>query len=179
MTAFLVIGGVGLALLFVSFVAGEFLHGVFSVFDSDLVSTSAVAGFVAAFGFTGALVVPGLGVGWAIGAGLAAGLGVAAGVGTLTKMLMKGGDEATVRREHLVGLTGSVITAIPGGGFGQVNVTVAGHITVLNARSEGPIPAGTAVSVVAVLSPTSVQVARVASDQPDTGQGDQWPWGPR
>ena len=39
-------------------------------------------------------------------------------------------------------------------------LVVAGHITKLNARSDGALPAGTPVTITAVLSATSVQVAR-------------------
>ncbi len=180
MTAFLVIGGVGLTLLIVSFVLGEFLHGVFGAFDSDFLSASAIAGFAAALGFVGALVMPYAGAGAAILAGLVAGIGVGIGVGALTRVLSNGAGDVTVRSADLAGLTGTVITEIPPGGYGQVSVTISGHITMLNARCDSPLPAGTPVTVSGVLSPTSVQVTRRQTALA-TGDDDPsgWPWGHR
>jgi hypothetical protein len=51
-----------------------------------------------------------------------------------------------------------VISAIPEGGLGEVSIVVAGHITKLNARSSAALPAGTPVTVQAVLSAASVMV---------------------
>ncbi|MGL5928399.1 MAG: hypothetical protein ACRCY8_05650 [Dermatophilaceae bacterium] len=159
--ALLVIGGVGILLLAVSLVAGEFVDGLFDGFGSDLLSGLAVAAFLGAFGFVGALTLDASdNRGAAIGAGLAAGALVGVGTGYATRSLMRGGDEATVRSATLVGLSGSVIDAIPDGGLGQVMVTAAGHLTRLNARADEPIPNGSAVTIVAVLSPTSVKVTK-------------------
>ena len=55
MTAFLVIGGIGVVLLLVSLVLGDLLEGVFSGLGGDLLSGAALSGFVGAFGFTAAL----------------------------------------------------------------------------------------------------------------------------
>ena len=44
-------------------------------------------------------------------------------------------------------------------GYGEVSVVVAGHITKLNARAGTALPDGTPVTITAVLSATSVQVA--------------------
>ena len=63
-----------------------------------------------------------------------------------------------MRSGDLPGRVGTVISAIPEGGFGEVSVMVAGHITKLNARAATALPAGTPVTVRAVLSATSVMV---------------------
>lgn len=47
---------------------------------------------------------------------------------------------------------------IPADGYGTVSVVNAGHLTRLNARAGMPLPSGTQVTVVEVLSPTSVKV---------------------
>ncbi|MGL5867290.1 MAG: hypothetical protein ACRCYX_15715 [Dermatophilaceae bacterium] len=159
--ALLIIGGVGVLLVAVSLVAGELVDGLFDGFGSDLLSGLAVATFLGAFGFVGALTLDATANrGASIGAGLTAGLLVGVGTGYATRTLMRGGDNATVRSTTLVGLRGSVIDSIPDGGLGQITVTAAGHLTRLNARADEPIPNGTAVRVVAVLSPTSVKVAK-------------------
>ncbi|GAB2678555.1 hypothetical protein [Thalassiella azotivora] len=161
MLAFMIIGGVGIALLLVSLVAGEVFDGLLEGVGGDLLSGAAVAGFLSAFGFVGALVLNATdSSGLAIGAGLVAGGAIGALAGWGTKLLSKGGDEATVRSTSLVGRQGTVITAVPADGLGQVSVVVAGHITQLNARANEPLPTGTAVTVTAVLSATSVLVEK-------------------
>lgn len=161
MLAFMVIGGIGIALLLVSLVAGEVFDGMLEGVGGDLLSGAAIAGFLAAFGFVGALTLDATGSnGVAIGAGLGAGVLIGGLAGWGTKALSKGGDEANVRSSSLAGREGTVISAIPADGFGTVSVVVAGHITQLNARAPEPMPAGTGVTVTAVLSPTAVQVER-------------------
>lgn len=161
MLAFLIIGGVGIALLLVSLVAGEVFDGLFEGVGGDLLSGAAVAGFLAAFGFVGALTMNSTdNSGLAIGAGLGAGLVIGGLAGWGTRYLSRGGDEATVRSSSLAGHHGSVINAIPADGFGQVSLVVAGHITTMNARAAEPLPSGTPVTITAVLSATSVQVER-------------------
>ncbi|MBM6402040.1 hypothetical protein [Phycicoccus sonneratiae] len=157
----LVIGGVGILLLLVSLVLGDLVDGVLDSVGPDALSGLAVAGFLAAFGFVGALVLDaGASSTVAILAGLVAGVAAGAGAGYASTRLMRGGDEATVRPARLVGLTGTVVEPVPVDGYGMVSVVAAGHITRLNARSDEPLGSGTAVVVTAVLSPTSVKVAR-------------------
>jgi membrane protein implicated in regulation of membrane protease activity len=157
----LVVGGIGILLLLVSLVAGDFVDGFLDGVGPDLLSGLAVAGFLAAFGFVGALVADsGASSAVTLLSGLAAGSVVAVGAGQASKRLMRGGDEATVRSSGLVGLTGTVVEPVPADGFGMVSVVAAGHITRLNARADEPLGSGTAVVVTSVLSPTSVRVAR-------------------
>ena len=160
MLTLLVIGGIGIVLLLVSLVVGDFLDGVLD-FGGDLFGIEAIAGFLGAFGFAGALTMDGTdSMGASIAVGLVAGALLGALAGWATSRLKRGGDEANVRSANLVGVSGTVISAIPSEGYGQVSVTVAGHITNLNARCPGGLPAGTPVTVTAVLSPTSVSVAQ-------------------
>ncbi|MBM6402843.1 hypothetical protein JQN72_01105 [Phycicoccus sp. CSK15P-2] len=157
----LVIGGVGIALLLVSFLLGDLVDGFLDGIGPDALSGLAVAGFLAAFGFVGALTAnAGASNAVAILAGLVAGVAAGAGAGWASTRLMRGGDEATVRSTGLVGLSGTVVEPVPDEGYGMVSVVAAGHITRLNARAAEPLPSGTAVVVTAVLSPTSVTVAR-------------------
>ncbi|MBR7743579.1 hypothetical protein KC207_09785 [Phycicoccus sp. BSK3Z-2] len=157
----LAIGAAGILLLVVSLVLGDLVDGVLEGVGPDALSGLAVAGFLAAFGFVGALALSAGATGAvAIVVGLLAGAAAGAGAGFLSTRLMRGGDEDTVSSAGLVGLTGSVVEAVPAGGLGMVSVVASGHITRLNARAEEPLPAGTAVVVTGVLSPTSVTVAR-------------------
>ena len=160
MLAFLIIGGVGLALLLVSVLVGDHLEGALDGLGAgDWLSGGALAGFIGAFGFAGAIILgatdqPVL----AVLGGLVAGAVVGLAAGWLTLRLQRGGDEATVRSAALVGLAGTVVNDIPADGYGEVSVVVAGHLTKLNARCVEPLRAGHGITVEAVLSPTSVSV---------------------
>lgn len=158
MTGFLVIGAVGVLLLLVSLVLGDILDGALD-FGGDLVSGSALAGFLGAFGFGGALALDATdSPGAAIGIGLVAGLVIGGGVGLVSARLRRGGDEANVRTGDLVGRHATVVSAIPAEGYGEVSIVAAGHITKLNARAPGGLSSGTSVTITAVLSATSVAV---------------------
>lgn len=160
MLAFLVIGGLGVALLLVSVLVGDHLDGALdSLGAGDWLSGGALAGFVGAFGFAGAIALS-LTNSFvaAVVVGLLAGAAVGVLVGFVTVRLQRGGDEATVRSGALVGLPGTVINDIPAEGYGEVSVVIAGHLTKLNARCAEPLSSGHGVIVEAVLSPTSVSV---------------------
>ncbi len=160
MTAFLVIGALGVVLLIVSLAVGEIFEGVFDALGGDLLSGASVAAFLGTLGFVGALVLDATGrTGWAVAAGLAAGIVVGALAGWLTMSLTRGGDDSTVRSGSLVGREATIVNAVPADGYGEISVVAAGHITKLNARSDQPLPAGTPVTITAVLSATSVQVS--------------------
>ena len=158
MITFLFIGAVGIALLLLSLIIGDILDGLLD-FGGDLFSGAALAGFLGAFGFSGALVYDQSGsMGWAIGVGLVAGLVVGLGAGWASYQLKQGGDESNVRTADLTGQPATVISDIPDQGFGEVSIVASGHITKLNARSAAAMPAGTPVTISAVLSATSVLV---------------------
>lgn len=159
MLAFLIIGGIGIALLLVSLILGDLLDGAFEGLGGDLFSGAALAGFLGAFGFAGALtMVQSDNVVVAIVVGVVAGLVIGGGVGYLTLKLKEGGDDANVETGTLVGREATVINAVPEGGYGQVSIVASGHITKLNARASQPVPTGTPVVITAVLSATSVMV---------------------
>ena len=165
MFAFLIIGGVGIVLLLLSLVVGDVLDGALEGFGGDLVSGAALAGFLGAFGFGGALVFNGTdSTPIAIGVGLVAGPVMGAAVGWISLKLREGGDESNVRTTDLTGRTGSVINAIPADGYGEISMVASGHITKLNARANAPLPAGTPVTITAVLSATSVMVTPLLPD---------------
>lgn len=159
MTAFFVIGLIGLALLVVALVAGEVVEGLFDGLGGEWLSGAGLAGFLGAFGFAGAL-ASGLSGSLPVGVvvGLAAGglIGVLVALGT--RSLQRSGGDSTVRTASLVGRAGSVRTPVPADGYGEITLVAAGHITRLNARSSTPVPAGTRVTITRVLSATAVVV---------------------
>ncbi|WP_197429832.1 NfeD family protein [Auraticoccus cholistanensis] len=159
MTAFFVIGVVGLALLLVALVAGEVVEGIFDSIGGEWLSGAGLAGFIGAFGFAGALAYE---LSESVAVGVVVGLGAGALIGVLvalgTRFLQRSSDDSTVRTASLVGRAGSVSTPVPAGGFGEITLVAAGHITRLNARSATPLPAGTTVTITQVLSATAVMV---------------------
>ncbi|MDN4162815.1 hypothetical protein [Nocardioides abyssi] len=160
MTAFLVIGAVGVLLLLVSLLLGDVLDGALDALSGDVFSTAVIGAFVAATGFGGATAQ-------ALGAPAALSLpvGLVAGVlfgwlaASLTRLVRGGGTDATPTGEDALGRDGRVVTTIPSEGFGVVDVLVGGHVLRFNARADRPLEQGTRVHVTSVLSPTAVTVA--------------------
>jgi hypothetical protein len=91
------------------------------------------------------------------------GLGGAVVIGTAAFFLTRaviGAPAAPVRTSDLLGVFGTVVTRIPVDGLGEVVLPQAGSRVKLAARSHEPVPSGTPVYVVEVLSATSVVVQR-------------------
>ncbi|MFE1250587.1 hypothetical protein [Streptomyces sp. NPDC058766] len=169
MAWFLGLGIAGVVLLALSFVLDGLLEGLFdgvSVLDGlvdGLLSLPVIAGFTAMFGFSGAIVLGTTGTG-ALGAALA---GVPAGVLTgwfayrLSRALMDGSSGTAPRDEDLIGVSGSVVTAIPAGGYGEVLVRRAGQPVKLSAKCQVAVARGAEVWVEQALSQSAVSVRPV------------------
>ncbi|WP_418955471.1 hypothetical protein [Streptomyces tritici] len=163
---FLGLGSAGLVLLVLALVLDGVVEGVLDGFGGapdGFLSLPAIAGFVSALGFTGAIVLgaTGTGAGVAAGAGAVAGAGVARLTWTFGRALTRDGGASAPRGEDLTGTSGSVVTAVPAGGYGEVLLRLAGQPVKFAARSDVPLARGTEVWVEAVLSPTSVAVRPV------------------
>ena len=167
MTTFIIIGLVGLVLLGISLVLGDFLDGVFDALAGDVFSSAVLGGFISAFGF-GAAIVQGAGgpALVALPVGAVAGVGFAWFAAWLTGLLKDGASDATLTTDDAVGREGKVLSTIPADGLGTVRILVGGHVLQLNARAEQPLEAGTAVHVTSVLSPTAVTVAPIWNELP-------------
>ena len=160
MTAFLVIGAVGIVLLLFSLVVGEHLHGIFDALGGgDWFTGSSMAAFLGALGFGGAIVklltdstllavVGGVLLGVVFGALVAYGM--------LT--LRRNDTGGAVTTNDLMDAPGVVLSDIPALGFGEIRVTRQGQMMKLNAKSAIPISTGTQVTVIDVLSATAVVV---------------------
>lgn len=164
MTALVIIGVVGVGLLLLSLLFGDFLDGVFDGLDLDggggLLSTEVVGAFLGAFGFGGALLRSSAGVALpaALAGGLIAGL-VGGGIAlVVVRSFIHMRTDATPRSTDLTGKLGRVVTRIPDGGLGEITVSHHGQRLKLSARAETPIDSGSDVVIVDVLSPTSVLV---------------------
>lgn len=165
--AFLVIGGVGTAVLAVALVIGDLLH-IGHVDADGPFSVPAIAGFVGSFGFVGALVAEFVGTGTpALVAASTAGLAAAVPTGwlavRLSRSAMRMNTDATPTRADLVGMSGVVVTPIPLQGYGEVRVSLGGQPVKLNARADRPVPLGARVFVIEVPSSTSVIVEETPS----------------
>lgn len=164
MIAFVIIGAVGVAVVLISLLFGDFLDGLFDLGHFEvadgILSTPVVGAFLAAFGAGGALLLRGLEtslLGASIG-GLVAGLILGGGTLALVRTLMHMPTDATPRTADLVGRIGTVVTRIPAGGLGEISVVSAGQRVKLSARCDAPVASGRQVIIVSVTSPTSVVV---------------------
>ena len=159
---FLLIGGIGVALLAVSLLLGDVLHLGHPDADGPF-SVPSIAGFVGAFGFGGAIAAALTGSGpAALVAGLVAGIVVAvpAAYGTiaLARMAATLRTDATPNRTDLIGRLGVIVTAVPVQGYGEVRVSIGGQPVKLNARCDKALPLGARVFVVEAPTDTSVVV---------------------
>ena len=164
MTALLIIGAVGMGLLLLTLIVGDFLDGVFDGLDlhgGGLLSTEVLGAFLGAFGFGGALLLSTTTVALplAVGGGLVAGVVGGAFALFIVRTFLRMPTDATPRSSDLAGKLARVVTRIPTGGLGEITVLHAGHRVKLSARSNEPIPSGADVVIIDVLSPTSVLVA--------------------
>jgi membrane protein implicated in regulation of membrane protease activity len=173
-SAFLVIGGIGVAVLAASWLLGAILDFGHVAADGPF-SLAAMAAFVSAFGFGGAAigaVLPELGnlsLLISVLAGLAAAIPAAWFAIRLTQAVMHMPTDPTLTRDHLIGATGVVVTRIPEDGYGEVRVRVAGQQIKFNARASQPMPSGTEVFVIGTPSETSVIVEPAEMILPDAG----------
>jgi membrane protein implicated in regulation of membrane protease activity len=158
-TVFLVVGAAGVVLLLVALVVGDVLDGALEGLSAGFFSTEALAGFLGALGFGGAIALETTGsTSLAVVIGLVLGVLLGALAAKASRFLHGDGEGDAVRTSDMLEKIGSVVSAIPEGGFGVVSISVGGHITRLNARSSVAVPAGAQVSVTQVISPTAVQV---------------------
>jgi membrane protein implicated in regulation of membrane protease activity len=163
-TAFVIIGALGVTLVVVSLLFGDFLDGMFESTSFDVadgwLSTPVIGAFLAAFGFGGALLLRGLELSLlgAAAGGLLAGALLGGVTLTLVRALMNMPTDPTPKTGDLVGQLATVVTRIPDGGLGEIALTASGQRMKLSARSDAPIASGTTVVVVDVASPTSVVV---------------------
>ncbi|MGW6563933.1 hypothetical protein [Streptomyces sp. NPDC054975] len=163
---FLGLGIAGLVLLVLSLVLDGVVDGLLDGFGGGLdgfLSLPVIAGFVSALGFTGAIVlgIAGTGAGVATGAGVVAGVVVGRLTWKFSRVLMRDGAAPAPRGEDLTGSSGSVVTAIPADGYGEVLLYLGGQPVKYAAKASGPVPRGAEVWVSSVLSPTSVAVRPV------------------
>lgn len=170
---FLVIGAVGLAVLLLSLFVGELGELGLGEVDADgWFSVPAAAALLGGVGFGGAAatsVLPedlpdAVTALLAVAVGLAVAVPLAWGAVRLSRALRDMPTQETLTRHHLVGAQGVVVSAVPGSGFGEVRLAMAGQQLKFSARSDVPLPAGTPVYVVEALSETAVEVVSTAPD---------------
>jgi hypothetical protein len=167
MTWFLGLGIAGIVLLVFSLIFDGLLEGALGgvldgLFDG-LLSLPVIAGFVSMLGFGGAITLgtTGLGTAGAVTIGVLAGVSAGWLAWRLSRALMQDQTAITPRSDDLVGSSGSVVTAIPADGFGEVLLHLAGQPVKLAAKSAVPVARGIEIWVESTLSPTSVAVRPV------------------
>ena len=169
MAWFLGLGIVGVVLLLLSLVFDGVLEGLFGGVDvldglfEGWLSLPVIAGFVSMLGFSGVIVMGTTG----FGAAGATAIGVPAGAATgwlayrLSRALLNDRTGAAPRDDDLIGASGSVVTAIPADGYGEVLVHRAGQPVKLAAKSPVPVARGAEIWVEEALSQTAVSVRPV------------------
>lgn len=166
MTAFVTLGGVGLALVLVSLLLGELVDGALGLLHVDVdgfdgfLSGPVIGGFLAAFGFGAALVTGATAAGPGLGAvaGLCSGIAVGGAAGVFTRAVMRMPTDRTPRSSDLIGVFATVVTPIRPAAYGEITLRAGGQFRKLAARADEPVPAGASVYVVEALSATSVVV---------------------
>ncbi|HVM27726.1 MAG TPA: NfeD family protein, partial [Mycobacteriales bacterium] len=159
-----VLGGVGLLLLLGGLVFGDAVDGalgsVFDAFDAGPGVTAALGAALTAVGFGGALLASPFGL--LVGTTLGVGIGLAVGVATLllVRVALGGPPDRVASSAEMIGLFGTVVSAVPAGGYGQVALVRGGSRIQVSARADEPLDAGTPVYVTEVLSATAVVVSR-------------------
>ncbi|MFH9134691.1 NfeD family protein [Streptomyces sp. NPDC017524] len=163
MTIFLGLGIAGIVLLALSLIFGGILEGLFDGLFDGLLSLPVIAGFLSMLGFGGAIVLGSTSAGTLVATaiGVAAGLVAAWLTWKLSKALMRDQTDATPRGSDLIGTSGSVVTAIPAEGYGEVLLRLGGQPVKYAAKSAAPVARGTEIWVEEALSTTSVAVRPV------------------
>ncbi|MFI1223856.1 MULTISPECIES: hypothetical protein [unclassified Streptomyces] len=167
MTFFLGLGLAGIVLLALSLIFGGVLEGLFDgvldgLFDG-LLSLPVIAGFLSMLGFGGAIVLGTTSAGTLLATVVGGATGLVAGWLTwkFSKALMRDQTDATPRGSDLIGTSGSVVTAIPVGGYGEVLLRLGGQPVKYAAKSAAAVARGTEIWVEEALSTTSVAVRPV------------------
>jgi len=163
---FLLIGGLGVALLAVSLFLGDVLHLGHPDADGPF-SVPSIAGFVGAFGFGGAIAASITGGGLvsvviALVAGVAVAIPAAFGTMALARAAGRMRTDATPTRSDLLGRIGVIVTPIPAQGYGEVRIHIGGQPVKLNAKSDQAVALGARVFVIEAPSDTSVVVEETA-----------------
>ncbi|MGA4507673.1 NfeD family protein [Propionibacteriaceae bacterium G1746] len=159
---FLVIGTVGLVVLVVAVLIGEFFdvpgHG--GPLDSDVLSLASISAFIGAFGFGGAIAQQAAGTLWvSVPVGIAMGLLFSWFTIWFTRKIKNLRTDEVVRTSALVGHEARVLTAIPADGYGEITLSVSGHLVKYSAKAAIPVEAGQRVWISNVLSATAVEVS--------------------
>jgi len=175
MSVLVVLGILGLLVVLAGVVLGEALDGlVDGVVPADMgpgVTAAAGAG-LAAFGFGGALALRAGGLSLAAACGLgAAGAAVVAAAAFYASRALIGAESPPARASDLYGVFGTVVSAIPAGGLGEVALVHGGTRLKLAARADQPLPARTRVYVLEVLSETAVVVVPTSPVLPSPQEG--------
>jgi membrane-bound ClpP family serine protease len=175
MTVLVVVGVLGLLVVLAGIFLGEMLDGaVDGLLPGDLGPgvTAAAGAATAAFGFGAALALRSGDVALPLACALGAGGAVVVGSASFyASRALIGGDAAPTRTTDLYGVFGTVVSPIPPAGFGEVALAHAGTRRKLAARAEHPLPSGTSVYVVEVLSETAVAVAPSTPVLPSPQEG--------
>lgn len=152
---YLLIGAVGLVLLAVTLLLGDFFD-----FETPFLSGTAISAALSGFGLVGAIAQDtGASDTVTLAAGLVSGLVLGAVVGLVTAKLRSTPTDETPNATNIIGARGYALGRLSPDAWGEVSLQVAGHTMKLNARCDEAVPAGTPVVVLVSLSGSAVKVA--------------------
>lgn len=175
MTTFLALGTIGLVVLLAGLLAAEVFDGALDgLLPGDLGPgvSAALGAALAAFGFGAALAVRSSQIPTGVACGLGAVGAVAVGAASYyASRALIGAESRPARSTDLFGVFGTVVSAIPVGGLGEVTLTCGGMRRKLAARADQPLPSRTPVYVLEVLSETAVVVAPTSPMLPTNLEG--------
>jgi membrane protein implicated in regulation of membrane protease activity len=163
LSAFWVVGIIGVALLLATLLLADLFSSLFEGLESfelgDWFSLPVIAGFLAALGIGGGL-AESAGLSTGVSALIGASAGVVLGWFALRISRAAAGmtTDDTPRSADMVGLEGHVVTPVAAGSSGEIVIRVSGSPVKLTARAGYDLPTGTDVVVVEVLTSTSVRV---------------------
>jgi membrane protein implicated in regulation of membrane protease activity len=165
LTAFVVIGVIGLVIAGLSIVAGDVFEGLlnFDFAPDGVMSSTTIAGTFAGAGFAGAFADSSFAADkpWlAIVVALAGGtVGWFIAWGFYRMLDSQSEPEGAGNLSEVIGTTGSVIRVpTESSGLGEVMLTFRGQPQKMNFLCDTPVSAGEEVSVVSVLTTTKVKV---------------------
>ena len=178
--SFLVIGGLGVLILLLGVVVGEFGGA-----DADgPLALRAIPAFFGGGGFGGAATACVvnradsyvLRLLAAIGVGLVVAIPLAWCPLKLTARLMKMRTDKTFEGSDVVGALGTVVTGIGQSGYGEsgygeVRVAVGGHMRKFDVRSQKPLPVGTPIYVVDIPIVQKLHVIDLSSGESRSASG--------
>jgi len=156
---FLIIGAVATGLLLLAFIFDDIFDWTHADFLNGVLSSGALFAFFAGLGWAGVFTSENTSLGfWGVlVVSFLSGL-LASGLVSTVMRYLEHKESGLVLEEDLIGRHAYVVSQIPAGGYGKIEVGTTGHIKEVAALSLVPLSTGTQVVVESVTGPGVVKV---------------------